>query len=789
MRFHGRSKCTLLACLASTAMPTIAVAQDKVAETTNPGQAEADVIGDIVVTATRRAKSAQDVGVAVTALSGDDLRGRSIDNAAALAAAVPGVKLVEATGGGVPVIIIRGVGLQDFRVNNTPAAAIYVDDVYQVSVAQAGFTFFDLDRLEILRGPQGGLYGRNTTAGAVQVVSRKPNFDRWTAYAETGVARFGTASVEGAVGGPVTDTLAVRVAGRGVFGSSGPYRSIPANRYWGAENRFALRGVANWKPTQDIDVLVKVHGGADRSETPLLRAVPLWVAGTSAVPGIGTGAFTNYVLSRQDRSVVCPDLLAGRRPDLGVCGTLIGATPASLGLTDSNKFDTLSNPLNKLDNRWWGASAQIGVDLGSVKLTSITAFDNFKVGRFTDWDATPVVFQHIDYRSNIDAVSQEVRLAYSSSAVDLLLGVNYARDVLTEASTLFADTGVVPFAFGTKSVQQPYRQKTEQVAGYGRVDWRFAPRLTAVVEGRYTSENKTFAGGTFLVDSSRYLVQVDKATSFGDYSGKVALEYRPSRNLLIYGSVSRGYKSGGFFGGIATRAAQLDPYQPEIVVSYEGGLKSELFDRRLRFNLSGYYYDYSNIQGFGAEPSGAVRIQRLTNLGDARYYGGELELTVIPATGFTVSGNVSYTDAKITSSTKLAGDAFSLANNRSYVGINLPNYSKWSLGGLANYSKNIGNDLKIDLQADVTYRSAQDLFFIFIPEERPLFREPGYAFVGARVSLGTLGREGRGWEAAAFVKNLFDTTYRNTARTDSFGGFFEVYSLPRTYGVTLRYGF
>jgi iron complex outermembrane recepter protein len=774
----------------ASAWPALAAAQvasptPSAATASDPADDAGGGVRDIVVTATRRQQSIQDVGVAVNAFSSTDLRNRGIDNVAGLADAIPGVKLLESTGGGVPVIIIRGVGLQDFRINNTPTAAIYVDEIYQTSVAQAGFSFFDLERLEVLKGPQGGLYGRNTTGGALQVVSRKPSLTKWSGYAEAGYARFGTKSVEAAVGGPISDKIGIRIAGRLVNSATGQTRSVINGASYGAEDRFGLRGLFLIKPTDKIEVLLKIHGGKDRSETPLLRALPIWIAGASASPGVGTGVFSNFVLGRANPAVVCPDLLAGRRPDFATCGTLTGASPASYGLTDADKYATASNPLNKLDNSWIGGSANVAFDFGRVTFTSITSIENFKVGRFTDWDATPTTFQHIDYRSNIDAVSQEYRLAYNSAKFNFVGGVNYAYDSLTEASTLFANTGIVPLAFRTTSVFQPYRQRTDQWAGYGRIDWRFAPTVTLVAEARYTSEKKKFTGGTFLVDSNRYLVNVDRQASFGDYSGKIALEYRPDRDFLLYGSISRGYKSGGFFGGFATSAAQTDPYRPETVIAYEAGIKSEFLDRRLRANAAAYYYDYHDLQGFGRETIGAVQIQRLSNIGDGRVMGAEADITLVPTPGLTISANAAYVDAKVSKSTFTVSDSFGLSTKNPVEGQRLTNTPRWNLAGLVRYDAKVSDGLTLGLQADASYRSSQNLGFINILAERPLFFEPGYALFGARVSLAS----DSGWELSAFVKNLGDKTFRTTSRTDSFGGFYEVYGTRRTYGASARYSF
>ncbi len=775
---HARRAMALAAALA----PALAQAQDgEVPPTDTDGSA----LEEIMVTATKRAENIQDVGVAVIAYSADDLRERGVDNIASLAETMPGVKLLESTGGGVPVVIIRGVGLQDFRINNTPTAAIYVDEVYQTSVAQAGFTMFDLERLEVLKGPQGGLYGRNTTGGAIQVISAQPSLTETSGYAEASVARFETVALESAFGGPISETLGARFAGKIVRSDSGYTSSVVSGDSHGKEDRYGLRGLLRWKATDNAEMLLKLHGGRDQSETPLLRTVPIWIAGTSPVPDIGSGAFSNFLLGSADRNVICPDLLAGMRPNPATCGTAAGTTPASQGL-GSDPYSTVSNPLNQLDNEWWGASIQARVEFDAITFQSISAYDDFRVGRFTEWDATPLVIEHIDYRSTIEALSQEFRVGYEADFASLLFGLNYARDTLHEDTTLFADTGIVPLAFGTTVVEQPYRQKTEMWAGFGRLDWRFAPSTTLIVEARYTDETKDFAGGTFLVAPSVFLVLVDRSAAFGDYSGKVALEHKPADDVLLYASVSKGYKSGGFFGGFATSLAQLDPYEPETVLAYEVGVKSELVDRHVRANASAFYYDYTDLQGFGLQTTGAVQINRLTNLGDARIIGAEAEVTIAPVEWLRLAASLTYLDGEITHSTKTASDSFGLSTLNPLEGRNLTNYAKWNMGALARYERPMGESLRVALQADATYRSAQDLGYVLIPEERALFRESGYTLLGLRVSL--LDADSR-WDVSGWVKNLLDEAYRTTASPDSLAGFYEIYGPPMTYGVSLRYSF
>lgn len=762
---------------AGAALSVLALAQPAAAQ-----EREAQ-LEEIVVTAQKRSERLQDIGMSIQAFDARALAERGVTDVQGLTQATPGVRLLESTGGGVPVLIIRGIGLQDFRINNTPTAAIYVDEVYQTSVAQAGLAFFDLERLELLKGPQGGLYGRNTTAGAVQVISRRPVMGEQQGYGRVEAGSFGAIDAEAAWNLPLGEHAAARISARRVTSDSGYTKAMPSGQDHGAQDKWAVRGLVLLQPIDEARVLIKVHAGGDQSETPLLRPVGTWAPGLSATPGVGAGAYANFVLGQASTSAICPALLAGRK-DNSACAMLNGLTPASLGL-GNDEHASLGSRLNRLGNRWLGVSAQADIQLGELELTSITAVERFHVGRDTDWTPVGAVQQDIYYRSDIAAYSQELRLARRSASLDWLVGLNLARDVLEEDSLLHAQTGLVPFAYRTKTIRQPYRQTTAMQSVYGRLDWRFTDAMSLVGELRYTREQKDFSGGTYLTDRSLYLVQVDRSASFGDYSGKVALEWKPRSGLLAYASLSRGYKSGGFFGGFATNPAQTLPYDPEIVLAYEAGFKSDWLEGRLRANGSVFYYDYQGLQGFGRETSGAVQIQRLTNVGDAEVKGAELELSLAPLPGLLLEAAATYTSGSIKSSRVTAPDVFA-STRRSLEGQPLLNTPELSVMLRARYETDLTDDLSLTVQADYLFNGEQRLGYIISAPERPLFEEGAYGLVGARAAIASAA--GR-WEAAAWVKNAADERYRTTARGDSFGGFFELYGPPRTWGASLSMRF
>ncbi|VAV88023.1 TonB-dependent receptor, partial [hydrothermal vent metagenome] len=334
----------LSAAVYSVALPSIGFAQE---QQNDEALDESDsVLGEIVVTAQRREQSIQDVGIAITALTGDQLSKQGIDNIDGLANSVPNFQLFNLSGGGVPVVILRGVGLQNFRINDTPTTGIYVDDVYQVNIAQVEATLFDMERIEVLKGPQGGLYGRNAVGGAIQYISRKPSFDAMEGYVSLSYGRFNTFTAEGAVSGPVSDNFALRVAGRVVTSGDTYFRSTTGGFDHGEQERWAGRVLASWRPTETTTLDFKVHAGQDNSETALFRTIGAYEPNIDApfLPGTTLSRFLGL-------AGYCASILAGGPREPGRCTVTGGETPASFGVV--GRYDSASTSRPGLDTDWW----------------------------------------------------------------------------------------------------------------------------------------------------------------------------------------------------------------------------------------------------------------------------------------------------------------------------------------------------------------------------------------------------------------------------------------------------
>ncbi|MCV6625447.1 MAG: TonB-dependent receptor [Cellvibrionaceae bacterium] len=743
-------------------------------------------IEELVVTAQKRTQSTQDVGIAIAAIGAESMRELGIESVAEALDYVPGSGFHDVTGGGVPVVVVRGVGLQNFRVNDTPSTAIYIDDVYQSSVAMAANGLFDLERLEILKGPQGGLYGRNAVGGAVQLISQKPSFDETTGYASFGYGRYQRRELEGAIGGPLSDTVAARLSGRYVKSDDTQYRSRQGFNH-GAADSWGLRGQVALRPSDISEWLLKIDIGEDRTETPLLRPRGVWQPdlglGIGAPFQLADGAAANSGLGSPSLANVCSAVIY-RDGDPARCQIVDGRTEQEAGI--NGRYVSDSNLRPALDNQWHSATLRAEFDFDSYRLSSISAYTDFDHGRLVDFDGVGSSQQHIDYSSEFSAWSQELRLSYDAG--DKLLwiaGLNYAEDKLDESTLASANAGILQ-AFGLPLIEQPYQQQAKSIAAYGHLSWQLSDSLGLIIEARYTREQKSLYGGTRIGGTDIYLGFADNETRFSAPSGKLALEWKPDDNSLYYASIARGFKSGGYFGGIVLNDAALKPFDEEQILAYEIGFKTDWEEPELRFNGAAFYYQRRDIQASGFDPTGpGGGVNRLANIGDARVSGAELELSWLASERLSLSASAAYLDSEIDSDV-VRSDIFVSAADYSFDGAQLANQPELSANLVARYELPLSDDFSLGLQAEYLYTGRQDLRIIVNPAERRLLQEPGYGLLNLRLILSPSSGE---WSATAFVSNLSDRHYRTVVAPDDTGNIYEIYGQPRLWGLRFEQQF
>lgn len=748
--------------------------------TSGYGQAQATEgkesgIERIQVTSQKRVQSVQEVGIAISALDADDLKNRGIDDVAGIAQAISNVELQDITGGGMPVMIVRGVGLQDIRVNNTPTTPFYIDEVYQASIAQSAFTMFDIERVELLKGPQGGLYGRNATGGAVQVISEKPELVAANGYVNATYGKWNRMELEGAFGSELSDTVAFRVAGKRVTSDDTYSHSVSENKDHGEADAWGGRAMLRINPNDDFDVLLKVHAGEDRSETDLLRASAAFAGNTaSGQPGVSYDALLVNTCET---------------PGAASCYTMDGRTHAEQGV-NGRVHESTSSTLPSLDNKWSGFSTRIDLTLGDYALTSITAYDEMDHRRNTDFDGHAYEAQHIFYRSDLESRSQELRLAHSADSYSWILGASYAKDTLVEDTDLFGSQGPLTFV-GLTRAAQPYEQKTTSKSVYGHLDYSVTDMLMVTAELRYTDETKSMSGGTTLPEMGGFMIAgIDESKGFDAISGKLGASYQLNNDAMVYGSLSRGFKSGGFPGGLTTDASTLAPYEQEIVHAVELGTKTEWLDNSLRINGAIFHYDYQDQQGLAQviNPLTGSIVKKLTNLGDTEVDGAELDVTWLPAEGWYVQLGLGFTDATIADSEFTTKDTFLSASHPNsdvaLEGARLPNVADWSLNTAVSYEHSLSEALLGVVQITYAIKDDTDLTMAISDREKAFYNEDGYGLLNLRY---TIMNEDKTWSANAFINNASDKKYRSVARPDGLNGFYEMYGAPRSFGISFTY--
>ncbi|RMB26717.1 iron complex outermembrane receptor protein [Sphingomonas sp. PP-F2F-G114-C0414] len=740
--------------LVALALSAEAHAQQAVADQpSKPAPAAGD--GDIVVTAQRRSERLQDVPIAVTAITGDDLRERRIADVLDLSGRVPGLQIRSADNGANPRIFIRGVGLNDFNPATASAVGIYVNGVYVASTLAQRDAFFDLGQVEVLRGPQGTLYGRNTTGGAINVTTRQPGT---TPEADLSLdyGRFNAVTLQGGISAPVaTDLAAVRIAGLYQRDDGYMRNTLTGNRGNNVD-RWALRGSVHLTPSSAItdDLTVNASRSTGGSLQAYARTLIPQTAAATGADGLCTPAFYTS----------------------GQCTNILGYANTSRNLYEgAYRFEGRDRV------SLFGTGNTLSIDLGPVSLIAVTGFQHASRNDQEDTDASPVPVVAASYISRQDTVSQELRVQSNGhDRLRYVAGVYYAHDLIRNASSLDVlpvlraptpdNPSGVDLVAGIGDFAWPSRQVTNSYAGFGQLDFDLTPRLTLTGGLRYSADRKRFdyraeaAGGTIP------LFTYADAKTFGSWSGRAGLQYRFSDAANVYASYNRGTKSGGFFSGFAQDPSLIGPYKDETVDAYEVGAKTQWLDRRLGLNVSAFYYDYEDLQVFTSVVQGLITTQLFTNASAARIYGAELELTARPVDGLNLSASTSLLSATYRDFISQGAD---------YSGNRLPSAPKVSVQGSAEYRKPIATGA-IVARADVSYRSK--VFFDTSNDAR--LTDRARAFVDGRI--GWQFAKDR-YEVALWVRNVFDVpVISDITPLPALGFDAVVVGRPRTFGLSLR---
>ena len=754
----------------------LGIATPALAQETEASPDRSRVLQTIEVTAERRTESQQDVPISVTTIGGDMLSEGDYRSTEDLSQQVPGLQIKSSFSASNPTIFIRGVGINDFNPANSGAIGVMVDDMFYNSTTGQLFQLFDLDRIEVLKGPQGTLYGRNTTGGVLNIHTKKPGFEPG-GYVSATYGRFNQLDLEGAANIPVSDKLSFRISG--VSNTRDGTRDISFPDGTSAEKNTvdfqAARLQMLYEPNSDLSILGKVEYGKSS-------------ATSRSYESQGLINYTTFEYGLTDYDGVC----GGR--GAGVCADAFGYAD------DKDPYSGAENLKDTPENvESFTANLQIEWNLGNWDLTSVTGYLDTSREAILEVDASPnrLIEEYIDDGSK--QFSQEIRLASDwEGPMSLILGAFYLTDELTgqDSFEILADANPTPGTPYFDAVNfilrtdRFYTQKTDTFAVFAQSDYELTDRLTATLGARFTWEERkldhvAYAGPVDAVsldgDMPVYATLLDTSNfgtdtlTFEEPTYRAALSYDVTDFVMAYGSVSRGFKSGGFNTGATSDPIEASIVKPEKLMAYEVGIKSEWFDRTLRANAAAFFYDYTDLQVFGLAP-GAVPTQTLFNADEAEIKGFEFDVTSIPVTGLQLTFAGTYLDAEYTDFVTPIGQNFS--------GNTMVASPEWSLVARGRYETGpIWNDLKLVASADASYTGDQ----YFDTENTARLGQEAYWIANARLALTP---ESDRWEVSAFVKNLTDEEYTVDAYDVSDFGFDElVYGDPRTYGISLTYRF
>lgn len=715
-----------------------AVQEDASASSAGTRQGGLDVI---VVTAQKQSENLQDVPISVTALTGEALENQQVGNIAELSNSIPNVQInTFANSPDTAVFTIRGIGVNDADPYVGTTVSVVVDGVVVGVNTAALLTLFDIDRVEILRGPQGTLFGANTTGGVVNVVTKQPTGE-FGVDLQLVAGNYGQIETNAAVNFPITDNLAGKVSVL-YNRNNGHFRNYLDGGRLGKRDIASFRGYLKYENGPYDATLIGEHvSSRNDSQTGILIAEP---GDLFYTPGQTTNDFDFYRGQSNDQP---------------------------------NSNDRDSNSITLTQN----------LESGLGQITAITNYREYDQLLYSDDDAVTDVLLQTRRDTKHHQFSQELRtLAEIGDNVRLILGGFYFE----QAYTLAQDGRLDGFMPG---LGQPQTQDQDNwsISGFAQSYWDITPELTLQAGIRYSHEETeavSTTANTFndsgvatfddpIIPGS--LIVASGKESWNNVGYKVGLDYQVRDGILLYGYYAHGFKSGGFTGRIAI-AQDIGPFAPEKLDTIEMGVKADLFDRLLRMNLSGFYNFYNDMQVVQniTFPNGSNSAS-ITNAGKAKTGGFELELTAAPLEGLSLSGSLAYLYAKYKEYDTQGLDSTGTLVPISFAGNRLINAPKWSASFGFNWELPVANGT-LNTNAQYNYTSSKYSNYTNLPIE---LIEPLH-MVNAGMSWGP---DNAGWDIGVYARNLFDEEYYNQKLALPGIGALASLGNPRQYGVIFNF--
>ena len=799
--------------------------------------------GEIVVTANKREQNLNKIGVSVAAFSGESLRIQRVTNVADLALATPGLTFAP-TPNATPVYTLRGVGFYDSSLASYPDVSLYIDQAPLPLPIMSSLTAFDLERVEVLKGPQGTLFGNNATGGAINFVAAKPT-NTLQGGGTLSYGRFNTIEVDGYISGPLSDTLKARVAVHSENGDPWQY-SYTRNDKTGKTRNIAGRAIVDWEPSSDLKFSLNLNGWRDEDDP-------------QAPQRIGYNPQNN---------VSGPPVCAAFTPCPGGPVPYAQASYPNAPMNARAADWTPSSPPSQ-DNRFYQATLRGDYKITpDITLTSITGYSHMKFKNTTEGGGTALVDLDLrDDEGSINSFTQELRLANSAhNRLRWVLGANLeATHVYEETWLAYKDTSST-YVNGIVTSSYWSDQHMHNYAGFGNLEFDVNSQITLKGGIRQTKAKRdavdfngdiaqfpiqptdtTFGGtpgvtltdffnalygalsstyggpgyhiptiapgGSIVldtrglalgnpaanapVDPSTFLKAGEPTTHLDENSTSwsVGAEYKPATDVLLYATVAQGYKAGSspqLSGAIYSAYA---PVVQESLRDYEIGFKTQMLDRKLSITGAAFWYDYKNKQTrakfvdpiFGA-------LDELVNVPKSTIKGVEMTVNARPVPGLSLSASGTYLDAKVDNYNGIVGQhavsGVLVADTASYSGVTLPFSPKFQYSFRADYDFAVSNGLRAFVGAGVNGQSSSKSALV-IPNSILFGAPTSYYDINARAlvngDLGIGDASGR-WKLMLWGKNLFNKYYWTSA-TQAYDTFVRYTGRPAEYGVQVSLKF
>ncbi|MGQ2977793.1 MAG: TonB-dependent receptor [Sphingopyxis sp.] len=760
----------------AAAVSTLAVSLFLVSANASAQEAGSSDDSDIVVTATKRAESINDVPMSISAASGDDLAAAGIRSADDLGKIVPGFTFTRSAYS-TPVYSLRGVGFYNYDIASTPTVTVYQDEAPLPFSSMTRSAAFALERVEVLKGPQGLLFGSNSTGGAVNYIAARPTRD-FAAGFDAGYGRFDAWELGGFVSGPLGDNVGVRVAARHEGSGEWQRSATRPNDRNGKRDFTQLRGLVDVTGGERLTVKLGFNAFWDKSDVQAAQLIQI----NPLIP-----PFVNPLLTAQP--IVAKDARVG-------------------------DWTAGTNP--KRDDRQWQMTGRIDYELtDAISLTTLTSYSDYRQRDVVDPDGTALVIADTVDVGKIKAFFQEVRLSGEfGSGSRWIVGANYENNKVREVQTLRSTeaSGFAPFAifFGLPvpdDIDLTSDQKFKNYSAFANLDLALGDRITLHGGLRYTDTTDNYTGCTGNSANGSLAIGLGILTqgnpnalgpdpqctqldlnlqptatrtklSENNISWRVGADFKPNRDVLIYGNISRGYKIGAFPLIPASSVTQYTPVKQESLTAFEAGFKWSLADRKVQLNGAAFHYDYRDKQTLGSvilTPDIFGPLNLLVNIPKSKVTGFELQAVVRPADGFTLNGGVTYVDSEIGDFTNF--DPYGTVRN--FKGEAFPNTPKWQWSVAADYEVPVSGSAKAFFGANLNGRSAANAAL----GENAILRIDGYTLLDLRAGFGSADDR---WKVSVWGRNVTDKYYWTNAYkiadvSARFAG------MPATYGATFAF--